>query len=909
MLCSTALRARRSFLAAVLFGLIPSAGFGQEQAPAPAPAPAEPSGKQLSDTGIEVIVVTSERREQDLQDVAQTVSAFSLEDLQEGNIQDAYDLQLKVPALVATGGLPAITLRGLGQDSDVLGPGIDPGFQLHINDIYVAQLAVALLAFNDLERVEVLPGPQGTLYGRNSTGGSMNLHTRKPQFDEYEFSGDFDWGRYDNLRMRMVGNIPLIEGKMAARIAYAREWPSNVYHNQSENGLDQKLSNNALSGGHNVRASIRFAPTDTITTDWIFGYGVDDDNGGRSRNVDPYPAFQAGQSTIFFGQIDPTGASPFSDELREYQANRRQTQHYETYWGQAIAEIQVPKHTVKLNGNYQYWDYAVDFDYDNLDVDAERLGLVDKHHTWSAEATITSDYEGPFSWLAGANYQTDDAPNTEVPVWNYQATDDLANYAMFNAFTLSAFNTPGSLGDPESVCGGPCIFQPGDLNHPYIKFDSDVHTETLGVFADGGYDITEQIRFQAGVRYSRTSRNMKDTGYIDVVSEPYDIVTDGFCPNVLGVSTFFGFDMTPKENCFEIFVAPFILQPQTTPFNPTTLDASNVAFLIPLKGNWAASSLNTARVEKDETWDSVTGRARIEFRPSDGQLFYAGYSRGERHGGFNFFVDESFDSETINAYEIGAKNTLFNDRLLLNTTAFFYDFRNRFINETVNNVVTTVNAPKAQIYGAELQWIWAPTDQLQITGNVGWLHAEITGDFFSQDNSVSASNPTSYCASKVYPNTPGSVFAGLPAVGDRHGSGPTCDGGNLQNLNGNVLPRAPEWSFTTSAEYHFEFSKGTVTPRVDFSYRGSVYYRQFENSLDEQEAYTRTDARIRFDHASVPVWVEIYGQNLEDRHNVKTQVDARLARPRSYWLAAPLTFGARIGWKFTGDSLNDALPF
>ena len=111
----------------------------QEAPPAPATPPAEPTAPAVqpapAKTGIEEIIVTAERREQNIQDVAQTITAFSAQDLENANIQDAYDLQLKVPGLVATGGLPAITLRGIGQDPDVLGPGIDPGFQLYINDI------------------------------------------------------------------------------------------------------------------------------------------------------------------------------------------------------------------------------------------------------------------------------------------------------------------------------------------------------------------------------------------------------------------------------------------------------------------------------------------------------------------------------------------------------------------------------------------------------------------------------------------------------------------------------------------------------------------------------------------------------------------------------------------------------
>lgn len=286
-----------------------SAAFAQEAQPAaPAPAPAPAPGAE-EPRGIEEIIVTAERREQNLQDVAQTITAFRAEDLEKANIQDAYDLQLKVPGLVATGGLPAITLRGLGQDSDVLGPGIDPGFQLHINDIYVAQLAVALLAFNDLEDVSVLPGPQGTGFGRNSTGGSMNLQTKRAVLDEWELSGDFDYSSYDNIRLGFITNLPLYEEKGAFRLAYRREFPSNYFDVSGRNGHRQHLTNNALSGGHNVRGSIRYVPTETLTLDLILGYGVDKDNGGspdpsgRIRPSTPVRARSSSAESIRPGRL------------------------------------------------------------------------------------------------------------------------------------------------------------------------------------------------------------------------------------------------------------------------------------------------------------------------------------------------------------------------------------------------------------------------------------------------------------------------------------------------------------------------------------------------------------------------------------------------------------------------------
>lgn len=901
--------------------LLVTAAEGQEAAPpaqAQVPTPPEAPKPDRGPKGVEEIIVTAERREQNLQDVGQTVSAFSFESLTEGNIQDAYDLQLKVPGLVATGGLPAITLRGLGQDSDVLGPGIDPGFQLHINNIYVSQVAVALLGFHDLERVEVLPGPQGTLFGRNSTGGSMNFHTKRPTLDEWEVSGDLDVGRWENIRLRGVVNVPIVEGKLAGRFALLREFPSNQVELKGASGFRQELSNNALSGGLSLRSSLRWTPTENITLDLIGAWTKDEDNGGSARMLEPYPTFGVGQD-VLFGSVDYTGATPLPSNPEVQRANTEQRQVYETGWGQAILTVDIPMHVLSLNGNYQHWDYALgSLDYDRSDLDVSLLKLFDKHKTWTGEVTIASAYEnaegflGRLNWILGANYQDDDAPDTNVPIWNNQAAADTANFAVFDVFDDIA---PLSASTPDALrhCGGvPCLFQPADPTLPVIRFRSDVKTETLGVFADGGIDVTDWLHFQGGVRYSKTSRKMIDKSFFDSVVEPYDVVQDvasggtqDFCVDVVGLPpVFFGIPTRPKENCFEFFILP-ALQAQTA----VPLDASNVAFLLPVRGNLNFFDANDTGVVKDKTWDSVTGHLKVEVRPSEGHLFYFDASRGVRHGGFNFLVVEPFESEEILAYEIGAKNALFDNRLLLNASVFFYDFENRFINETVDNVTQTTNAPKAEVLGVELQWVYAPVDGLELSGNMGWLDTEITADFFSQDNTVDASNPTSYCPGKTYPFTPGSFFGGLPAIGDLHGYGPTCDGAPFVNLKGQRLPRSPEWSVSMSAQYAMEFSLGTFTPRVDFAWRDDTYFRQFENPLDLQKAYTRTDARLRWDWSETPLWVEAYVQNIEDRGKVKTQVELPGNRPRTYWLAAPLTFGLRLGWTFKGDTLSELNPF
>ena len=490
--------------------------------------------------------------------------------------------------------------------------------------------------------------------------------------------------------------------------------------------------------------------------------------------------------------------------------------------------------------------------------------LLDEHITWSGEATIRSEYEGRWNWLFGANYQDDSAPGTDVPVWDYQADAELANFAVFDITTLSAFSQ-----GVTHICGGPCLFQPGDPDDPFIRFRSDTDTKTAGVFLDGGVDITEKLHFQAGVRYSWTERLMRDTGHIDFIAESLDFLdaaTFGFLTLSAPVCALIG----NPAGCG-------LLQAQT----PTTpLTTANTAFVLPILGT-----------RKEETWDSVTGRARLSIaRRKD--------SCSTRAIAAASVTAASTSSSPPRSTLKKSTRTRSARRTRCSTAACCSTRRSSTTTspiasspEVVNNVTTTVNAPEAQIYGVELQWIWAPIDRLQISSNVGWLHTEITADLFSQDNTVSATNPNGFCPFKP--------------VGDQHGVGPTCDGALPQNLNGNVLPRSPEWNSSVSASYSLETSGGTLTPRVDFAHRGAVYYRQYENPLDRQGGYTRTDARLRFDFAARPLWVEVYAQNLEDNDKIKTQLEVQLNWERYYWLAAPQTFGIRFGWKFAGEEPSD----
>jgi outer membrane receptor protein involved in Fe transport len=858
-------------LLASLFLALP--GFAQDAA-------AEEDEDEL--LGIDEIVVTAERRSTSIQDVAATINAFALEDLTKQNIQDIFDLQLEVPSLVATGGLPAITLRGIGQDTEVLGPGIDPGFQLHINDIYVSQVAVALLDFHDLERIEVLPGPQGTTSGRNSTGGSINFHYSRPDLENHIVSGDVEFGSYHKVRARGVVNIPLIDDELAFRFSWLQEWPAKPIKVTGANGHTQKLRSSGIGAGTALRGFLRWRPTEDVTTDFIMSWSRDTNPGGASSWEGAPTRFPSGASPIFSGLRNLNAATPNSNSNNIHH-DLTNDQRTESVWGQWITTVELPGDlTLKLNANYQYFDFNVQADSDGTDVAASQLTLQSTSHTWSGEATIASNWDGPINFIFGTNYQTVD-DKTRVTAPNFQDNSDLANYQVFDTFNLFGVDTANT----DRICGGPCIFQPRvDDYVDNFNINGDTETEALGIFLDGTYNITEELSITAGVRYSYTHRDFDDSATrADLYLEAFDTFTDNsICAAVFGAATAALFPTGP--DCFGL-VAGLLLTPTAIGAGGAPVTAANAVFLAPVTGSFDPTTLGVVPFDREESYDSIDGRLRLEWRPEDGQLFYAGVSQGERHGGFQF-VGNPFPSEKILAYEVGAKNTFLDGLMFLNTSLFYYDFKNRFLQQTENNIPSILNAPKVRVYGVEFQWIWVVTEALRVNANVGYLKSEFTQDFFTQDNTLSEVNPTGFCGFKM--------------VGDQHGTGPTCDGGLVQNIRGNTLPRSPEWTVSFGVEYGWEFASGTMTTRLDFTWRDDMNFRWFENDIDGADSYTRTDLRIRWDPNDGTWWTEIFVQNLEDDDEIRSQLSGT-TNGRTYNFSAPRSLGLRIGYEFENSDL------
>jgi iron complex outermembrane recepter protein len=266
---ATAKLCRGSASALVLLALLATAPLARAQ---PAPASTAPTGP------IERVVVTAEKRKADVQDVPVAVTAITGEDLSERQIESFKDLQFTVPSVTFSKGNFGgnnFQVRGIGVSA--VGVSADSGVAVHTNNIYgVSTAGLSVAEYFDVERIEVLRGPQSTLYGRNATGGAVNIITNKPDLDEFMSSFEGEYGEFENKKVRAMINIPVIEDRLAVRasavMAKRDGFVTNLFTGNKVDDQD----------AYALRASVRWEPTERTTVDFIAGYFHEDDTHVRS---------------------------------------------------------------------------------------------------------------------------------------------------------------------------------------------------------------------------------------------------------------------------------------------------------------------------------------------------------------------------------------------------------------------------------------------------------------------------------------------------------------------------------------------------------------------------------------------------------------------------------------------------
>lgn len=415
-----------------------------------------PASAQQEDVLLEEIIVTSTKRAESIQEVPISIKAFTGEDIEALDMDEIMDLYVRTPnmAFSRAGGEAQIYLRGIG--TNIFGMGVDPSVAVHQDGVYMARTHMALGQFLDVDRVEILRGPQGTLYGRNTTGGAINIVSRGPTLETEGYLSALA-GSFSRKEVTAA-----VGGPIGDTVGYrlAGRWAEDDgYTDDLDPAGTNEIDDNDITS---LRGTLAFTPGDqldfTLIADWS-----DYDSGNRTvRPLDNLGAAQA------LGSL-PLGAF---DETR----NNLDTFHVWEMTGiTAILNWELSE-MIELTSITGFRDYESDFLFntDGTEIDITRSNFKYESDQFTQELRLASTGDGPLQWIAGLYFLTEDK---------------------FGALGLIRAGGRQALGFlPQFPTGSIILPENND-------------GQAWAVFGEISYDLTAALRLIAGLRYSSEEKD------------------------------------------------------------------------------------------------------------------------------------------------------------------------------------------------------------------------------------------------------------------------------------------------------------------------------------------------------------------------------------------------------------------
>ncbi len=768
-------------------------------------SPAFAQVTEQDDSGIETIIVTAQRQAESLQDVPIAVSAFSSQAMERQQIENSSDLQLTLPNVSFSKGnftASSFTIRGIGDLC--VGVTCDSATAIHVNDTPLLQTRLFETEFFDMERIEVLRGPQGTLFGRNATSGVVNIVTAKPELGSFGAAGDAEYGNFNAYKLKGMINLP-IGDTLAVRLAgfYLKRdgYTENLYDGNDIDDRDM----------YAIRGSLRWEPTDSTTIDLMGYYFREKDNRARIQKQmchrDPTGVLGCLPDSLKFETLNgnATIASLLtSRELLTVQGIPSSFGLGSIYGPDVYAGFTNPADVRKVNTDFTPTYFTDEEQYQariTQDIGAFTAQLTGLYH----KSTVDSmqDYNlsvqnragftpGLTALYAGANgliplppglqaylapvaaALIPDGPGGVLCTSNAEPTGT-GSYGGHStcATTPQDFDRSVQTSKDWSIEGilssnfdGPLNFLVGGIyadlklseNSYYVNaFGLDYATGILGAFNAYANGLPPSYLATPSYRNNTDYFRLKSYG---IFGEAYYEFSDRA---KLTVGLRYNSD---KKN----------VRARTTLANFLVPHGLDNAYDSPFVGLFDADpglAGNQLFQNRKVSFSEWTGRAVFDFKITDDNLVYASYSRGYKSGGINpplspiFEVSDSFEPEFIDSFEIGSKNSFLDGTLQLNLTAFYYKYKALQLSRIVARTSVNDNVD-ADIYGIEGDAILSPTRGLLFNIGFSYLHTKVSSDKFlsnPRDPSGGRSDAViikdisngSNCA--VVPNVAGNVAA------------------------------------------------------------------------------------------------------------------------------------------------------
>ena len=806
-------------------------------------------------TRLDGLTVTAQKRDEQLQDVPIAVTALSQELLQDTGVRDVKDLQVLVPGLTVTSTQSDVQtvarIRGVGTVGD--NTGLESSVGIVIDGVYRPRNGVGFGDLGEIERVEVLKGPQGTVFGKNTSAGVINVITRRPSY-EHAVESEMTVGNYGALGVAGSYNNAL--GDKAAMRIYAAKREREGFMEVHTGAGPRTEHDDYDQDFYSLRSQLLLEPTDNLDVNVIADYTRREENCCTGATIVRGPA-----AAIIDALAPDEGVSPSADPFaREAWSNRDTAQDikdkglsgqadWNTPWfgGATLTSITAWRDWEAVNG-VDYDFSTADLIYRNPEVGDNFTGF----ETFTEELRLTGSTDS-IDWMVGLFYSDEDLARNEAyrigPA--YEPYLSTALLARINPALAGLPNAPLFLSEATGQPFGTSFIGHG-ASDTYEQ-----NAKSLSLFSNNTWHATDALDLTFGLRYTREDKELDST-----YSNPngsagcssYFTPTGQLDPAALGrISQALLSRGVPAE------ALPAII-PQVVAFT-----------CLP----WANALHNGRATHQERNESEWSGTFKAAYRFNDEVMAYFSAARGYKAGGFNLdrvqssnglssgtagivpVNDTSFPGEFVDSYELGAKTTWADGNLLLNATLFHQTYSDFQLNSFLGTSFVVRSIPEVVSKGIDTEILWQ-------TGLDGLM-----------------------------------LQGGLMYADTQYGDDPLPDA-DLAALPGNRVSFAPKWSATAAITYEWDFAD-SLLGRFNI---GAKYMSDYNTGSDldvekMQEAFTTVNARLGIGARDQRWMIEAWAQNLTDAEYIQVGFDAPLQTGSfNAFLGAPRTYGLTLRLKF-----------
>ena len=799
------------------------------------------------ETTLSSIVVTAQKREEQLQNVPISIIVASAQLLQDTGSRDIKELQLVVPGLTVTStsneALTTARIRGIGTVGD--NTGLESSVGIVIDGVYRPRNGVGFGDLGELERIEVLKGPQGTVFGKNTTAGVINVVTVRPSMAT-EFGGELTVGNYGQFGASAMLNLSNEESAAFRLYAVGRERDGFL---DVENGNGPRTSDEDVTQDfYSFRAQMLFEPTESVDINFAADFTE------RNEECCAGVTLIRGPTAAIVDALAPdSGVAAVAEPFDRVAYSNRGTESEIDDSGLS-AELNwvtpwLNEATLTSITAYRDWQTinGADLDYSTADIWYRDFGpdqASDGFRTWTQEFRFTGSTER-FDWMGGLFYANEDlARNGQTLLGSayepYLSTALLGRVAGgFPPGTVNTANAATFFSQATGLPYGTSFV--GDASDDRY----DQNSKSLAFFTNNTWHATDALDLTLGLRYTSEEKEVDSRfrnpngalGCAAALANPARVggalAARGVPVGALGatVPTVIGFMCLPWAN--------------------------------PLFAN-----RNTHQELDEDEW---SGTLKAAYRWNDTVMTYLSGARGYKAGGFNLdrvqssngttsgaagivpVTDTSFPGEFVDSYELGAKTTWLDGNLLLNGALFWQDYEDFQLNSFLGTTFVVRSVPEVTSRGVDVDLQWQ-------TGLEGLL-----------------------------------VQGGLTYADTEYGDDALPDA-DLFLLPGSRLSFAPLWSGSAAATYEVDVFDSLVA-RFNIAAKYASEYNT-GSDLDPQklqDAYTVVNARIGLGSRDRSWMLELWAQNLTDEEYIQVGFDAPLQTGSwNAFLAAPRTYGLTL---------------